>query len=720
MALSKLLNQRAPLVLGLVLSTLNPFQLALTQTDPTAQAKSPIQPSSSTAFFLEALQAATEEKWVEALSIWEECLQDSPESALLKYCTALAIEHSGGSASDALLLYVSAFEHCQSDYLAGCIAHNHGLLFLNRGKLDYGTKSMRLAGSKLPQSAVDGLLVAAHYYERKNQWKDASELYSQALEKWDGHNSQIIGNKSLFEGQDAIEFLRISALERLPRVQIQLTNTTVVKGFVIGGIFNRIDYGKSPSDKVILVNVEGQDTIEIEKKRIRFFKNLPAESRQPPRYQISKHEIVLSAVPKGLPSRTELRKITDQLLNANAADNALEVGEIAIHLEADDKSLAWWARVLSTANRTDEAASIQAYLSRSQPSPASSIPDPSHVKAPTPRTIPVPKDETSKPTLGIEPTKRLATLDSTQSTDAMEQTAIYTPTSASNPPSKAIDHLQSHNKNQKPTHNAQPFLDPTWLSQYLPRIAVGIAIMALLAAVFYTPRLLTEIAIFRAAKTDYHRARGTHHLRQIMSALRNLDERLATAKAERNLVETMMASLQQEMKQRLLRAPHDYLIENELPTLPGIGPILTQRIVASCYRGNISGLSRVGSVPGIGPEKAYTVLSWLKDAKTRIPRMFEDSFPGKRAIEESFEQQRDSLEKKRIALNCQIRLLERDRAPAAAECERLKNVKPRHFRKCHRGHRELDKTVSEYMNGSFPEWMETPSWFRDLLREYGE
>ena len=249
---------------------------------------------------------------------------------------------------------------------------------------------------------------------------------------------------------------------------------------------------------------------------------------------------------------------------------------------------------------------------------------------------------------------------------------------------------------------------------------VGIAAAALIALIALSPRLVEATRIAKQAREDYTRCRGTHHSRQLDTAIKRHESSLRVLLSDRDDVDSKLARMDQQADRELRRTLARHLVETRLTDVPGIGAKLKGRIVQACFDGSLESLNRAYHVRGVGPEKAAAIRSWVYRMNQSMASMLQAEFPGKSEILDKQKAKRQKLTEKRADLDERTTSRKRVIDTAREGLDALADVKVSDFRKALRGDREASRRIAFYSLGAFAEWDRMPTWFAAILTEPGE
>ena len=258
--------------------------------------------------------------------------------------------------------------------------------------------------------------------------------------------------------------------------------------------------------------------------------------------------------------------------------------------------------------------------------------------------------------------------------------------------------------------------------------AFGAVVMACCAVLLLvlsaaTAHLLLEMLyrsrIRQRARHDYQAARGTQHLHLLRASLSVLQKSMQDRREKIKNIEQQLKSLRYTRSDELRAALSRYLVENHLTDVQGIGPQLSRRIIASCFRNDLRDLHLAHGVQGIGPTLHEAIMAWVRTMEAKLPQRLKEDFPDKQRILDAYAEKERSLQKA-VAREREALIEERslhDKAHAAAL--QLKKVKPGHFYRALLRVSSKTRVPAWYFLGVFPPWEPMPEWFRALLGEYG-
>jgi len=205
------------------------------------------------------------------------------------------------------------------------------------------------------------------------------------------------------------------------------------------------------------------------------------------------------------------------------------------------------------------------------------------------------------------------------------------------------------------------------------------------------------------ARRDYHFARGTFHLRQIDSALQNLQRRIDHLRRRLSDIQGQLHRLETEKKEELKTRLLQQLVSQGLEEVPGIGKSLAQEILSRCYDGTLESLSRAYLyVKGIGEKRQHAINQWIATVKAQLPTLLNQDFPHKAEIISKYQAQAERLEQTKKAVKKELHELSVFQRKVMKEISWLKAVSPEHFVRAYQGDEGARDLVHRYLIGLFP------------------
>jgi hypothetical protein len=244
-----------------------------------------------------------------------------------------------------------------------------------------------------------------------------------------------------------------------------------------------------------------------------------------------------------------------------------------------------------------------------------------------------------------------------------------------------------------------------------------ILILTVLGFIF--PRIEYEVNIFRKARFDHLNSRGTIHKKLIKKGLVKIDLEIKEAKRRLQQLNLEKSNMALEENRELENTLSTIIVNTELDDVPGIGPVLKERIIRSCFDGTIESLRRAGNVRGIGEEKYHAILHWVNTKSSLMPQLLRKDFPGKNEIIRKYSESEKNIVRELEKVGQELKEMTELRELSNAELAKLKPVSTFAFLKAYKGDREAAEKVTQYLLGAFPEWSKIPEWFETLMTKYG-
>ena len=219
----------------------------------------------------------------------------------------------------------------------------------------------------------------------------------------------------------------------------------------------------------------------------------------------------------------------------------------------------------------------------------------------------------------------------------------------------------------------------TWLSQFDYRyVVLGLVAGAALVVLFVTlalPAVLREASLAARARRDYRQARGTQHLRMIRRSMKVLDSTITQLKQKESPLQAKIKDIDEARSRELGRALCYYVAQTHLTDIQGIGPILRDRLMATCFDGTLESLRRADRVYGIGDQRAYSIRVWVTKWTQQLPQLGAQDFPGKEAISQKYTAELLRLQNELGDMARKYITLNQLRDQAATERDRLSRVR---------------------------------------------
>ena len=250
-------------------------------------------------------------------------------------------------------------------------------------------------------------------------------------------------------------------------------------------------------------------------------------------------------------------------------------------------------------------------------------------------------------------------------------------------------------------------------------LAAFVLIVASALVILLVTRVISARRLRRRAKQDYQIARGTQHLHQLKPPLGALKRDIGATKNKIARSKQALQRLKDKRVGELRTALCRHLVRERLTEVHGIGPGLQQRILSQCFRGDLADLRRAEKLFNIGPTRQAALKRWVQARERELPRLLEDTFPGKERIVGEHRTKLTSLNKQ--LAQAREELTENQALLAAAEksVEELESVQVSNFRKALRDKAPNIYVPGWYLTGVYAPWESAPDWFLTLLDRRG-
>jgi len=256
-------------------------------------------------------------------------------------------------------------------------------------------------------------------------------------------------------------------------------------------------------------------------------------------------------------------------------------------------------------------------------------------------------------------------------------------------------------------------------SSYVLMLIVSVLIISPILFVLFL-RLEFYLKLWLKARDDYNNARGTIHLKILKRCLRNLQLKIKETEKELEILKQYKEEIAIERLRELKKAATIYLINSEFTSIPGVGPILRDRVMKECFNGTLESLYRASMVHGIGEERARAICAWVNNAERRLPQILKGNFPRKKKINRKYDALDEEASRRIIEMESLLKQMLKLERKALHEIASLEKVKISTFFKSYKGDEEASRAVTNYLLGCFPKWRRTPDWFRVLVENYGK
>jgi len=241
-----------------------------------------------------------------------------------------------------------------------------------------------------------------------------------------------------------------------------------------------------------------------------------------------------------------------------------------------------------------------------------------------------------------------------------------------------------------------------------------IALISILFLLLYTNFIHYRIKFLIKVINDYRNSRGTFHLKFLKNRLKFLYKDLKKLKKESELLYKKISKLEIEKENKLRVTLAYYLVNERLEEIPGIGPVLKERIVRYCFDGRLDSLLNAYRIRGIGYQKYNSIRSWVYYYKNNFKYFLRQDFPGKSEIIDHYLYRRKKIKKQIDKIDKEIESIERLINIVKKEIRKLSDTTLLTFIKAYFGNNKASQKVNLYMLGVFPEWEEMPKWYQSL------
>jgi len=248
--------------------------------------------------------------------------------------------------------------------------------------------------------------------------------------------------------------------------------------------------------------------------------------------------------------------------------------------------------------------------------------------------------------------------------------------------------------------------------------SVALVLAALLITVLSTC-LISELRLRSRARRDYRLSRGTQQLRQLQGPLSRLERDISATQGRIDTLTRELDELNGSRATELRKALCRHLVTSRLTNVEGIGPRLRDRVVRSCFRGDLADLRNAEGVPGIGPGRQAAIVRWVEARERELPRLLRGTFPGKQQIEFKYLEQISPVEGLLAQARSELKDREALHDSARAEADKLASVRVAHFRSALRSRSPSRRAPGWYFAGIYPAWESPPEWLVTLLDRYG-
>lgn len=252
----------------------------------------------------------------------------------------------------------------------------------------------------------------------------------------------------------------------------------------------------------------------------------------------------------------------------------------------------------------------------------------------------------------------------------------------------------------------------------MPALILFSTVFGLILALFF-PFVEFRLKLWWKARNNYKTARGTIHLELLKGCLGNLQRKIREAKTNLENLKKHQDELFNDRKEELETAATTYLVNLELGSIPGIGPVLKDRVIRVCFDGTLNSLRQAWRVHGIGEQKAHAIARWVDQAQRKLLVILKGPFLGKDEINNNYDRlEKEANQRTKEVENLLNGMLELEKNGQMSVAS-LKKVHVSTFLKSYKGDLEASEAVANHLLGCFPEWGKSPDWFKTVMENYG-
>ncbi len=222
-------------------------------------------------------------------------------------------------------------------------------------------------------------------------------------------------------------------------------------------------------------------------------------------------------------------------------------------------------------------------------------------------------------------------------------------------------------------------------------------------------------ALWRQSRIDYRSARGALHFAAIELALPKLERYINSTQSTLDALRRDMASLAARRTDEFKSVVAKSIVDGSTRGPPGVGPVLWERVVSSCFDGTLGSLRNPRGVAGIGDQRAAAINAWVFQAEREMQQMVNADFPGKREISERYETLLRNRRGQATAAEGQLRAALEIQVQAEKARQSLKRVSPATFRRAYTGEPLAAQQAIGFLLGVFPPWEKAPTWYQSLV-----
>jgi len=256
-------------------------------------------------------------------------------------------------------------------------------------------------------------------------------------------------------------------------------------------------------------------------------------------------------------------------------------------------------------------------------------------------------------------------------------------------------------------------------------LGFSLGIGVLLYNALFSPEALREYSLRRYARMEYEQARGTAHRRLLEEVLRQRKQRESELVLALERQEEKLTDLKHAKNEELRAALTEWIVNDRLTEVNGIGETLALQIRTKVFRGNLSDLHQAHQVPGISVNRQAAIDTWIHFYESKFTDLERWSYPRKETIEQNYHQklseQRDliaeigeqlaAVRTDIVEIDSVLALLSKiSEADLAASL--IQSSKEQFARDG-----ALLDDIDGYFRGLFADWETVPDWFQELIAE---
>lgn len=227
--------------------------------------------------------------------------------------------------------------------------------------------------------------------------------------------------------------------------------------------------------------------------------------------------------------------------------------------------------------------------------------------------------------------------------------------------------------------------------------------------------MFKQIKLRQQARIDYQQARGTAHKNILRTAFHNFEGQQKTCQQTIQNANKEIRRFQAQQHKALEKSLTDYLVEERLREVSGIGAVRQADILRLVYKGKLTDLYDAHQLPGIGEQTQISLNQWIQAYQNKFSDLLQEDFPGKRVINQSYQALIQGQKATIVEMEKKIQALQTKLDRIQMELEWLDSVSVQDFLRALNNPRQAKDDLDRYLQGVFAEWEPVPDWFRALL-----